>query len=271
MKTKFLSGLAETLRFYMDNDADWYSYLWNKLGNPGEGNDSRNYSASQEFASCEGFWIKMCRWDGGEVTIPDSSHPQSRRSKPTRDGMRAAAEQWRGWRNTFRPVITAPRQESIKREEDPPRWHLESLRAAALMNQTVSGLNTPVFWRLSGMLRMSEIIEALCREKDTQQIWSAAKMWRCLAWRPPSSRQIKGSDSVFPHGQHTQRGGFLFCTRCNNVYPPEGITGNVNIVCSLCVLHSISVISVQLTLNSWVCKKAPGWSTCDMQARKRIK
>lgn len=70
MKTKFLSGLAESLRLYMDKDADWYSYLWNKLRNPEEGNDSRNYSASQEFASYEGFWIKMCRWDGGEGTIP---------------------------------------------------------------------------------------------------------------------------------------------------------------------------------------------------------
>lgn len=126
------------------------------------------------------------------------SHPQSLRSKPTRDGMRAAAEHWRGWQNTFRPVITAPCQESIKREEDPPRWHLESLHAAALMNQTVSGLNMPVFWRLPSMLQMSKIIEALCKEKDFQQIWSATRIVTLPGVAPAKQLQDQRKWICFP-------------------------------------------------------------------------
>lgn len=145
------------------------------------------------------------------------SHPQSRRSKPAKDGMRAAVEHWRGWRNTFRPVITASRQESIKREEDPPRWHLESLRAAALMNQTVSGLNTPVFWRLHSMLPMSGIIDALCSETDSQQIWSAKENARLPAVVPTKQQWDQRKWFCFPAWPtHTKR-GFLFCPRCKEL------------------------------------------------------
>lgn len=194
----------------MDNDVHWYSYLWNRLRNPGEENDSHNCSVSQEFASFKGLWMKICRWDGG-------SHPQSRRSKPTRLGMRAAVEHWRGWQNTFRPVITAPRQERIKREEDPPQWHLESLRAAALMNQTVSGLNTTAFWRLPSMLWMSEIIDALCKEKDSQQIWSATKNVMLPGVAPTEQPHDQRKWFSFPARPIDTKGGFLFHTRCKEL------------------------------------------------------
>lgn len=81
----------------------------------------------------------MCRWRGWNKDF--CSYPQSERSKRARNGTRATPEHWWGCRNTFRPVITVPRERSIKRAEDPPRWHLESLHTAALINQTVSGLN----------------------------------------------------------------------------------------------------------------------------------
>lgn len=187
------------------------------------------------------------------------SHPQSRRSKSTRDGMRAAVEHWRGWRNTFRPVITAPRQESIKREEDPPRWHLESLRAAALMNQTVSVLNTPVFWRLPSMLRLPEIIDALCREKDSQQIWSGMKNVTLPNVTPAKQPQDQRKWFCFPARPTYTKKGFLFCTCCKKVWTYYIV---------LRVLHYISSVYRPATHFELLCfQKAPTWSTCDMQAK----
>lgn len=134
----------------------------------------------------------MCRWRDWNNHF--CSYPQSERSKRARNGIRATPEHWWGCRNTFRPVITVPRERSIKRVEDPPRWHLESLHTAALINQTVSGLNMASLKTPQNVVNVWNNRGTLQREGYSQIL--SAKMWHCP---PPCarSREIKGSVSVF--------------------------------------------------------------------------
>lgn len=68
----------------------------------------------------------------------------------------------------------------IKREEDPPWWHLESLHLTALIHQTVGALNMPSL-KTRHMWKMSKIIEALCKGEHILKFYHAShldEIWR---------------------------------------------------------------------------------------------
>lgn len=104
----------------------------------------------------------------------------SEHSERGRNGKRAKNHYWWGCWNTFSPVITVLYDKRIKRQEDPPWWHLESLHPTALIQQTVGGLNVASL-KSRRMCKMSKIIEALCKGEHMLKFYQAGyldKIWR---------------------------------------------------------------------------------------------
>lgn len=92
---------------------------------------------------------------------------------------------------------------SIKRVEDPPRWHLESCHTTALIFQTVWGLNM-LSLKPPSFKRMSKIIQALCRGEDLHKFYQTVfflffyEMWFCPTYSTVPQLLPPPKKSLYP-------------------------------------------------------------------------